>query len=129
MVADYWKCDPAHYVRYGLFNKLLSQEELLDYIPAYYYYNFYLSPQLKEVNRKIYDDKLQLYYLFQRHHIATPEVLAVVHHGRLCEPEGLKRVTLCFRSHLGMENVSFSSQLMARVEPVSRYSKRGVMVS
>ncbi|WP_439810059.1 sugar-transfer associated ATP-grasp domain-containing protein [Parabacteroides distasonis] len=90
MVADYWKCDPAHYVRYGLFNKLLSQEELLDYIPTYYYYNFYLSPQLKEVNRKIYDDKLQLYYLFQRHHIATPEVLAVVHHGRLCEPEGLK---------------------------------------
>ena len=36
MVADYWKCDPAHYVRYGLFNKLLSQEELLDYLPAYY---------------------------------------------------------------------------------------------
>lgn len=90
MVADYWKCDPAHYVRYGLFDKLLTREELLDYVPAYYYYNFYLFPQYKEVNRKIYDDKLQLYHLFQRHHIATPEVLAVVHHGRLCEPGGLK---------------------------------------
>ena len=90
MVADYWKCDPAHYVRYGLFDKLLSKEELLDYVPAYYYYNFYLFPQFKEVNRKIYDDKLQLYYLFKRHHIATPEVLAVVHEGKLYEPDGLK---------------------------------------
>ena len=84
-VADYWNCDPAHYVRYGLYNRNLSEVELLDYIPAYHFYNFYLEPHLVGVDRRVFDDKLQLYYLFRKYGINTPTVLAVVKNCKLCD--------------------------------------------
>lgn len=42
LYKNYWKCIPHDYIRYGLFEKNLGKEELLDYIPMHYYYcDFY----------------------------------------------------------------------------------------
>ena len=44
-VRSYWSCPPLHYVRYGLFERALTEEQILDYIPPYYFYNYYLPKQ------------------------------------------------------------------------------------
>lgn len=42
LIKDYWGCDPMIYFKYRLFEKDLTDEQLLDYIPPYYFYNIYL---------------------------------------------------------------------------------------
>lgn len=32
---EYWHCSPVQYIRYGLYDKRLSMNELLDYIPVF----------------------------------------------------------------------------------------------
>lgn len=89
-IAAYWDCPPVHYVRYGLYGRNLSDEELLDYIPAYYFYNFYLAPRHKGVDKRVFDNKLQLFRLFRANQISTPTVLAVVKRHKLYEPDNMR---------------------------------------
>lgn len=41
----YWKCFPMHYFRYNLYERkcILSNEELLNYIPEFFFYNVFLN--------------------------------------------------------------------------------------
>ncbi|MCD8091655.1 MAG: hypothetical protein LUF01_01950 [Bacteroides sp.] len=84
---NYWHCNPAHYIRYGLFDKNLSTEELLDYIPPYYHYNFYMADKYEGVDTAYYSNKLNLYHLFTDKGIPTPQVIALVDHGVLKNTE------------------------------------------
>lgn len=83
LVADYWKCRPLHYIRYELFNKDLTNEELLDYIPPYYQYNFYNDKLYGHLNRNQYNNKLNLYKLLKARNVETPEVIAIYEYGTL----------------------------------------------
>lgn len=85
LVKAYWHCEPLHYIRYELFNKKLSDEELLDYIPPYYHYNFYTSNFYKNIDKQLYNNKLELFKLFRERMIPTPEVLACYQGGRLLD--------------------------------------------
>lgn len=87
LCRNYWHCNPAHYVRYGLFDKKLSAEELLDYIPPYYHYNFYMADKYEGADTVYYSDKLNLYHLFTEKGIPTPQVIALVDHGVLKNTE------------------------------------------
>lgn len=82
-VADYWGCKPLHYTRYGLYARNISEDELLDYIPPYIYYNEYLTKRLQETNTDVYEDKLSLYFEFINKGINTPKILGVVKEGQL----------------------------------------------
>lgn len=81
LIKDYWHCKPIHYIRYGLYDKSLSIEELLDYIPPYYLYNFYNPTVFYGVDTKRYSDKYYLYKLFIDRNIPTPKVIALYHDG------------------------------------------------
>lgn len=89
LVADYWHCKPYHYVRYGLFDREISIEDLLDYIPPYYIYNFHNKPLSQEVKLKLgdIDSKLDLYRLFNSRGIQTSKVKAVLSNRKLYDPD------------------------------------------
>lgn len=48
---NFWKRIPQDYIRYGLFNKSLSQEEINDYIPMQYYYCEYYESVFADINQ------------------------------------------------------------------------------
>ncbi|WP_278572804.1 sugar-transfer associated ATP-grasp domain-containing protein [Fusobacterium ulcerans] len=49
MLKNYWKCYPTHYFRYELYKKekSLSDEELKNYIPEFFFYSIFL-PQFED---------------------------------------------------------------------------------
>lgn len=81
MVQEYWGCKPYHYIRYELFNKMLDKEEILDYIPSYFHYNFYSDLLYEKLDRDFYDDKYQMFKLLKERNIDTPEVIAIYNKG------------------------------------------------
>lgn len=83
LCSDYWHCPPVQYIRYGLFDKMLSVNELLDYIPAFRFYNDYLENQQKGVNENSYNNKWNLYHLFNQYNIPSPKVIALMKGGKL----------------------------------------------
>ncbi len=83
MLKDYWHCKPYHYVRYGLFDRNLTDDQLIDYIPSYYHYNFYADPLYADIDISLYNNKLSLYKIFKERGIRTPEVIAVVKNSEL----------------------------------------------
>lgn len=83
LVKKYWKCEPLHYIRYELFNKRLSQEEILDFVPPYFHYNFYANQFYRNIDKDLYRNKYKLFWLFKQRNIPTPEVLARYYKGSL----------------------------------------------
>lgn len=89
LIKEYWKCDPMHYFRYRLYEKNLSQEELLDYIPSYYFYNHYMpsvynNPQVHQIT----GSKIRMSRYFSERNIATPSSVAVVRKGIIARDSG-----------------------------------------
>ncbi|MDE7427224.1 MAG: hypothetical protein K2M79_05440 [Muribaculaceae bacterium] len=84
----YWKCRPDDYIRYGLFRKNLTPEEILDYIPMHYYYcDFYekIFPNL--LKKEDLENKLAQYQKFRSRGVKVPEVVAVIKGNSLSHPE------------------------------------------
>lgn len=88
MLKDYWHCKPYHYIRYCLFDKNLTDEQLLDYIPPYYHYNFYTDSLYANVDTSLYNSKLSMYNLFKERCVRTPEVIAIVGKSKLMSLQG-----------------------------------------
>lgn len=84
LLQEYWHCRSMHYIRYGLFDCNLSQEELLDYIPPYYFYNYHLPKANLDIAPMSMDyaNKLFLYRLFVDRGVSTPAVLACLQEGK-----------------------------------------------
>ena len=78
LIKNYWKCKPLHYIRYQLYNKHLSDEELLDYIPPYFHYNFYNAQLFKNIDTAFYSDKYNLAKLFAERGIPAPATIAII---------------------------------------------------
>lgn len=87
LIKDYWHCDPSHYVRYRLYEMDLDTESLLDYVPPYFFYNFFMP--FHSIIRKadFSNDKLSQYKLFVAKGIPTPRVVAVYKKGKLYNME------------------------------------------
>lgn len=79
----YWKCPADDYIRYGLFEKNIPIEEILDYIPMQYYYCNYYDEQYTGIDSAYWDDKWNEYTLLKEKGINTPEVIAIVQDGDL----------------------------------------------
>lgn len=107
LLRNYWHCNPAHYIRYKLYNKQLDNNELIDYIPPFYFYNFYLKKQLRNINQIYYNNKLNLYYLFINNNIPTPEVIFIVERGILKNMQGEKISPLDILNKLELEKKYF----------------------
>lgn len=79
--SKYWQCPPDDYIRYGLFNKSLSIDEILDYVPMQYYYCDYQDKMVGDIIKL--SDKWEEYKLFKEKGIPQPEVIALVEDGQL----------------------------------------------
>lgn len=88
--ACYWQCPADDYVRYGLFDKQLSMEKILDYVPMHYFYCDYYDQQFGDVtDMNGGDDKWEQYQLFQERGIKTPEVIALIKRNVLQRTNGI----------------------------------------
>ena len=77
LLKHYWGCIPLHYFRYKLYDQNLSDEELKDFIPPYFFYVKYCGKIFKDIDNEYFDNKLNLYYEFKKKGISTVPVIAV----------------------------------------------------
>ncbi len=90
MYADYWGVPANEYVRYGLFEKCLTDEEILDYIPSQFFYCKYLKDAYSDLTEddSVYDDKFNQFGILRSHDIATPDVHYIIKGGKLLNLNG-----------------------------------------
>lgn len=109
MMKDYWHVPADIYYRYMLYDKDLSNDELLDYIPPYIFYKewdrFLWNPEQSEMVER-FNDKLELFKIFRERHIMTPEVVAVYNQHQFFDAD---------------ENPISDEQLFGRLEDDKKY--------
>lgn len=88
LMKEYWKCDPMCYYRYRLFEKDLSMEELLDYIPPYYFFNFYIPSVYSESQIKESENKILMNDYYTSRNIRVPVLAAVALKGHIFGNDG-----------------------------------------
>lgn len=87
LYQKYWECPPDDYIRYGLFDKQLDIEEILDYIPMQYYYCNYNEDVLANTDLEIIDNKWNEYQLFKKLDIPQPEVFGIIKNKKIFSTE------------------------------------------
>lgn len=92
-IRDYWRIGTFHYYRYGLQYKQLSEEQLLDYVPTFYFHKS-IEHHHKGVDTILYGDKLTQALLFEERNIPTAQVIAVVKKGECLDLLGKINVDL-----------------------------------
>jgi hypothetical protein len=80
-IKEFWKCDPMHYFRYRLYEKDLTYDELIDYVPAYYFYNCHMDSLYGDSDLSITESKILMRDFFLQKGIRTPESIAVIRKG------------------------------------------------
>lgn len=82
-IKDFWKCDPMHYFRYRLFEKDLTYEELIDYVPSYYFYNYHMEGLYGSSDTLVTESKIWMRQFFLERGIDTPISVATVLKGNI----------------------------------------------
>lgn len=85
-IREFWKCDPMHYYRYRLYEKALSYEELIDYIPSYYFYNYHMHSLYGNHDMPVTESKIRLAEYFAEKKIVTAVPVAVLKKGKILTP-------------------------------------------
>lgn len=83
LLRDYWGCAPMHYFSYRLFDKQISKQDLINYVPYYYMYNIHIPAACVNIDMRSFDDKIILDQFFNKKGIACPKTLAFVERGKL----------------------------------------------
>lgn len=83
LYSNYWGVPADEYIRYGLFEKQLSEEEILDYIPTQVFYCEYLRRSYQNIDTNANDDKWHQYEILSQLNIPTPNIEFLIHNGRL----------------------------------------------
>ncbi len=80
LCKKYWGCYPMHYFRYELYQKekKLSDQQLINYIPEFFFYFLYLPYYSKPRNRHILFDKQATENLFAKLKINQPVTLGIM---------------------------------------------------
>lgn len=87
LLRNYWNYTPYHYYRYKLYEKELTDDQLLDYIPPFHYFNIYWENRNKELNQTLYQSKLFQHQLFSKHKIPALEIVATIKDNVIINPE------------------------------------------
>ena len=80
LVKEYWRIGTFHYYRYGLQYKQLTDEQLLDYVPTFYFHRN-IERHHNGIDTIRFGDKLTQAKLFEERNIPTAKVIAVVKRG------------------------------------------------
>lgn len=76
LIRNYWSIGTFHYYRYGLQYKKLTDEQLLDYVPTYYFHKN-IEAHHEGIDTIKYGDKLTQARLFEERGIPTARVIAI----------------------------------------------------
>lgn len=76
LVKQYWKLGAFHYYRYGLQYKSLTTQQLLDYVPTYYFHKN-IEKHHQNIDTIKYGDKLVQAELFESRKIPTANTIMV----------------------------------------------------
>lgn len=87
MLKEYWQCPPSHYFLYKLYKKKLSDQQLLDFLPPFYYYNVYWAGRHPGLDKDLYESKIYQHELFTRLNIPSVPVVAIYKDGFLSGPD------------------------------------------
>ncbi|MBU3180283.1 sugar-transfer associated ATP-grasp domain-containing protein [Clostridium psychrophilum] len=81
----YWGCYPLHYFRYDLYrkDKKLTKEELINYIPEFFFYNLFLSYYDKDKYSILLGDKNIAELLFKSVNIDQPDTICKLINGKI----------------------------------------------
>lgn len=93
LIKKYWGIGTFHYYRYGLQYKQLTDEQLLDYVPTYYFHKN-IEQHHKGIDTIKYGDKLTQALLFEEREIPTAKVIAVVRKGTCIDLSGTQHLDL-----------------------------------
>lgn len=93
LVRKYWRIGTFHYYRYGLQYKQLTEEQLLDYVPTFYFHKN-IEEHHREIDTIKYGDKLSQAILFEERNIPTAKVIAVIKNGRCVDLTGKKSIDI-----------------------------------
>ena len=81
-IRNHWGFQPFyifyHYYRYKLYEKNLTEDQLLDYIPPFYFYNIYWEKRHPGLDRSLYESKIFQHELFSRLGIPKVDILSIV---------------------------------------------------
>jgi hypothetical protein len=89
LVCSYWNYPPYHYYRYKLYEKELTEDQLLDYIPPFHYFNIYWEKRNKDLNQLVYQSKFFQQQLFAKHKIPALEIIAAIKGNILYNSENI----------------------------------------
>ena len=85
MCEKFWHCSPLQYIRYDLYrkNKELSDHELIDYIPEFFF--FYLFLRFHDTSRwsVLLEDKNVTEHVFKSLQISQPDTIGKIIRGGL----------------------------------------------
>lgn len=81
LVRKYWRLGTFHYYRYGLQYKHLTDEEILDYVPTFYFHKN-IERKHQGIDTIKYGDKLTQAKLFEERGIPSAKVIAIYRGGR-----------------------------------------------
>jgi hypothetical protein len=106
LCKNYWGCYPLHYFRYDLYrdDKQLSEYELLDYIPEFFFYYLFL-PFYNKKNRANFMENKNLYeQVFSRLSITQPPTLCKLLNGKIFSSD-MKIIEFSYLEKLLQKNV------------------------
>jgi hypothetical protein len=81
----YWKCYPYHYFTNNLYqaDNELTDEELINYIPNFFWYNIFLPYYSSPAFNIIGENKIIMEQLFTALKIPHPEILCIILNGQV----------------------------------------------
>lgn len=83
LMKEYWKCDPMNYYRYRLYEKDISSEELLDYVPPFYFYNYYVPSIYSEAKIREAESKILMNKYLASKNVSVPREVCTVIKGNI----------------------------------------------
>src|SRR5690606_33362852 len=83
LIKDYWGCPPYHYFLYKLYKRSFSDEQLLDFLPPFYYTNVYWAKRHAGLNTSFYSSKFNQQQLFERFKIPCVPIVGKIVEGSL----------------------------------------------
>ncbi len=92
LCKKFWGCYPLHYFRYDLYkqDKQLTEQELIDYIPEFFFYVLFLPFYYPGEEERVLSDKIRTEQFFRSLGIPQPPTICKiiknrVYNNRLCE--------------------------------------------
>ena len=94
LCENYWHCYPYHYYIYDLYraDRHLTNEELINYIPHYYWYHLFLGYYDSQKFSVMADNKIVIHHVFNSLNIRMPKVLCILFNGKLFSRD-MKEIT------------------------------------